>query len=65
MGLGVRSISELEFLMRKVVESELGGLPKGVRSRYVEDVNGLRMHILESGFEVPGRPCVLLLHVFP
>ena len=51
--------------MREVVDSELGGLPKGVRSRYVEDVNGLRMHILESGFEDPGRPCVLLLHGFP
>ncbi len=23
------------------------------------------MHILEAGFEVPGRPCVLLLHGFP
>src|SRR4029077_11882845 len=27
--------------------------------------NGLRMHILEAGFEVPGRPLVLLLHGFP
>ncbi|MEO8249114.1 MAG: alpha/beta fold hydrolase [Burkholderiales bacterium] len=23
------------------------------------------MHLLEAGFEVPGRPCVLLLHGFP
>ena len=51
--------------MREVVDSELGGLPKGVRSRYVEDVNGLRMHILEAGFEDPGRPYVLMLHGFP
>ena len=29
------------------------------------DVNGLRMHVLEAGFEVGDRPCVLLLHGFP
>ncbi len=37
----------------------------GIRSRYVDDVNGLRMHILEAGHESPGRECVLLLHGFP
>jgi len=40
-------------------------LPPGVRSRFVDGVNGLRMHVLESGFEDAGRPCVLLLHGFP
>ena len=40
-------------------------LPAGVRSRFVPGVNGLRMHILEAGFEPSGRPCVLLLHGFP
>src|SRR5437879_13914627 len=40
-------------------------LPAGIRSRYVDDINGLRMHVLEAGFEMPGRPCVLLLHGFP
>jgi pimeloyl-ACP methyl ester carboxylesterase len=40
-------------------------LPSGIRSRFVDDVNGLRVHILEAGFEQPGRPCVLLLHGFP
>jgi pimeloyl-ACP methyl ester carboxylesterase len=40
-------------------------LPAGVRSRFVSGVNGLRMHVLEAGFEPPGRPCVLLLHGFP
>src|SRR6202140_3643386 len=40
-------------------------LPSGVRSRFVEDINGLRMHMLESGFETRDRPCVLLLHGFP
>jgi len=41
------------------------GLPKGVRSRFVDGVNGLRIHLLEAGFEVSGRPAVLLLHGFP
>src|SRR5437588_149913 len=40
-------------------------LPEGIRSRFVNDVNGLRMHVLEAGFEVKGRPGVLLLHGFP
>lgn len=40
-------------------------LPAGVRSRFVSDINGLRMHVLEAGYEQPGRPCVLLLHGFP
>jgi alpha-beta hydrolase superfamily lysophospholipase len=40
-------------------------LPAGIRSRFVERVNGLRIHILEAGFEAPGRPCLLLLHGFP
>ena len=40
-------------------------LPVGVRSRFVPDINGLRVHILEAGFETDGRPCVLLLHGFP
>jgi pimeloyl-ACP methyl ester carboxylesterase len=40
-------------------------LPPAIRSRFVEDVNGLRMHVLEAGFENRGRPCVLLLHGFP
>jgi pimeloyl-ACP methyl ester carboxylesterase len=40
-------------------------LPSGIRSRFVRDVNGLDVHVLEAGFEVEGRPCVLLLHGFP
>jgi pimeloyl-ACP methyl ester carboxylesterase len=40
-------------------------LPSGIRSRFVEGINGLRMHVLEAGFETKGRPCVLLLHGFP
>jgi pimeloyl-ACP methyl ester carboxylesterase len=40
-------------------------LPRGIRSRVINDINGLAMHILEAGFEVKGRPCILLLHGFP
>jgi hypothetical protein len=42
-----------------------GTLPLGNRSRTVANVNGLTVHILEAGYEVPGRPAVLLLHGFP
>jgi pimeloyl-ACP methyl ester carboxylesterase len=40
-------------------------LPSGIRSRFLDGINGLRMHVLEAGFETAGRPCVLLLHGFP
>jgi len=40
-------------------------LPSGVRSRFLDNINGLRVHILEAGFEGASRPCVLLLHGFP
>jgi pimeloyl-ACP methyl ester carboxylesterase len=39
--------------------------PPGIRSRFVNDINGLTVHVLEAGFEVEDRPCVLLLHGFP
>ncbi|HJT88872.1 MAG TPA: alpha/beta hydrolase [Bryobacteraceae bacterium] len=42
-----------------------GTLPAGVRSRQIANVNGLSVHILEAGYETPGRPAVLLLHGFP
>jgi len=40
-------------------------LPTGIRERYVPEVNGLTVHVLEAGFETPKRPAVLLLHGFP
>jgi pimeloyl-ACP methyl ester carboxylesterase len=51
------SMTSLEPLNRE--------LPKGIRARFVENVNGLTMHVLEAGFETPGRPALLLLHGFP
>jgi pimeloyl-ACP methyl ester carboxylesterase len=40
-------------------------LPQGVRSRFVDNINGLRVHVLEAGYEPAGRPLVVLLHGFP
>src|SRR3984957_6490210 len=44
-------------------------LPSSIRSRTIEGINGLTVHVLESGFETQDRPCVrpclLLRHGFP
>jgi pimeloyl-ACP methyl ester carboxylesterase len=42
-----------------------GTLPSGIRSRVVNNNNGLMVHVVEAGFESTGRPCLLLLHGFP
>ncbi len=42
-----------------------GTLPTGLRSRIINGVNGLDVHILEAGYESPGRSLALLLHGFP
>ena len=42
-----------------------GTVAAGIRSRFVPNVNGLTVHILEAGYETPGRPLVMLLHGFP
>jgi len=59
--------SPIAILSEELAVAALGDtvLPLGIRSRFVRDVNGLRMHVLEAGFEVPDRPCILLLHGFP
>ncbi len=51
--------------MKPPAEIDASLLPPGIRSRFLDGVNGLRMHFLEAGFEQPGRPCLLLLHGFP
>jgi pimeloyl-ACP methyl ester carboxylesterase len=40
-------------------------LPPGVRARFVNNINGIRMHVLEAGFETPNRPAVLMVHGYP
>jgi pimeloyl-ACP methyl ester carboxylesterase len=42
-----------------------GTLQAGIRSRAIANVNGMTVHVLESGHGEPGRPAVLLLHGFP
>ena len=69
MARGMRAIAATQQLP-PAGTAELGPyaaerLPPGIRSRFVNDVNGLRMHVLEAGFEERGRPAVLLLHGFP
>src|SRR5580765_2894854 len=68
MGPGSRSLRSL--VRDDIVRASMTALPDiplpaSIRSRYVEGINGLRMHVLEAGFETKGRPCVLLLHGFP
>jgi pimeloyl-ACP methyl ester carboxylesterase len=40
-------------------------LPPGIRARFVNNVNGIRMHVLEAGFDRSNRAAVLLVHGFP
>lgn len=40
-------------------------LPNGIRSRRIENLNGLTMHVLEAGHDQGSRPCLLLLHGAP
>ena len=51
--------------MDQLASLETTVLPAGIRARFVNDINGLTMHVLEAGFDGKGRPCVLLLHGFP
>ena len=53
------------MMTTKMVAYGESTLPPGIRSRFVNDINGLTVHILEAGFEAKDRPCVLLLHGFP
>ena len=46
----------------------MSALPDGIRSRFVDNGNGLTMHVLEAGYangDTADRGCVLLLHGFP
>jgi len=49
--------------MSKPLSSDV--LPAGIRARLIRNVNGITLHILEAGYETPGRQAVLLIHGFP
>jgi pimeloyl-ACP methyl ester carboxylesterase len=51
--------------MTELAPLQNAALPSGIRSRFVQDINGLRMHVLEAGSKDGGRPLVVLLHGFP
>ena len=51
--------------MTELPPLEADVLPPGLRARFVPDINGLRIHMLEAGYDTPDRPCILLLHGFP
>ena len=42
-----------------------GTMPAGIRSRVIQNVNGIPMHVLEAGYQDAKRPAVLLVHGFP
>jgi pimeloyl-ACP methyl ester carboxylesterase len=44
---------------------DAGVLPPGIRSRVLDNINGIRVHALEAGFETRNRSAVLLIHGFP
>jgi pimeloyl-ACP methyl ester carboxylesterase len=58
-------VNEGEARLNDRVEYGKGTLPIEIRSRRVDNNNGLTMHILEAGFERPRKPCAVLLHGFP
>ena len=72
-GLGSLSILQNRQARSAIVRTDFtslppygnGTLPFGIRSRHIANVNGMTVHILEAGYETPGRPAVLLLHGFP
>ena len=72
-GLGGLAISQSMPARGAIVHTDFstlpaygnGTIPAGIRSRQIANVNGMTAHILEAGYETPGRPAVLLLHGFP
>ena len=73
VGLGSLAIPPATRAHAEIVHTDFSALPPygngtlaaGIRSRHIANVNGLTVHILEAGFETPGRPLVLLMHGFP
>jgi len=55
----------IKFPRNDDVEYGRQSLLRGIRSRRIDNNNGVTLHILEAGFAPPARPCVVLLHGFP
>src|SRR5580704_14454526 len=72
-GLGTLASAQIVRARSDIVHTDFstlppygnGTIPSSIRSRQISNVNGMTVHILEAGYETPGRPAVLLLHGFP
>ncbi len=72
-GLGGFGIAQSTSARATIVETDFstlpvygnGTIPVGIRSRQIANVNGMTVHVLEAGYETPGRSAILLLHGFP
>jgi pimeloyl-ACP methyl ester carboxylesterase len=70
-GLGRLAIAQSTPVRDDIVHTDFstlpaygnGTIPAGIRSRQIANVNGMTVHILEAGYETPGRPAIL--HGFP
>ena len=66
-GLGSLAIAQARRRAGDIVRTDFstlppygnGTVPAGIRSRHIANVNGMTVHILEAGYETPGRPAVL------
>lgn len=65
IGTKTRAMAQSTSAATPAIPYDSDILPAGIRSRYVENINGIRMHVLEAGFESTGRPAVLMVHGFP
>ena len=70
--VGAAALGTAAPAARAATQTDPGGpydprvLPDGVRSRFVADVHGLDVHLLEAGYNTGTRPpLLLLLHGFP
>ena len=68
--LGLASLGVASVVSRRVYAQPTGlgielepypsaWLPAGVRSRFVNNINGLRVHVLEAGYETGDVPCAV------
>jgi pimeloyl-ACP methyl ester carboxylesterase len=65
LAIGIRAARAAQAPDTSIGPLDAAVLPAGIRSRFVDGVNGLRTHVLEAGYETTGRPGVLLLHGYP
>lgn len=72
-GAAAAGLSGIALAQKATTREELVKLPaygngtlgSGIHSRLIDNVNGLTVHILEAGYETPGRQLVYLMHGMP